>query len=258
TAVLDASTMGYASNQYDSDGVTLTNQILITNSTLEIVSGQTLAGIGTIRGKLVADAGSIMNPGNPTGSSANPVTGILTVTNDAELAGAVFMSLDSTNPVTSDELVAASFTIDGTATLTVTNVGPNIINGTTFQLFNHAVNFTGGVTLPATDPSGTSTYVWTDNLNADGSIQLVSGGANPVNETPTNIVVSVSGGNINLSWPDDHIGWRLQVQTNSLATGLSTNDADWFDVSGSTSVNSESIPINTNTNGAVFYRMVYP
>ncbi|HEU6446806.1 MAG TPA: hypothetical protein VFV23_00005, partial [Verrucomicrobiae bacterium] len=250
TAVLDASTMGYASNQYDSDGVTLTNQILITNSTLEIVSGQTLAGIGIIRGNVKADVGSIVNIGLPTGN--------LTVTNNVELGGAVTVSIVTSNAPNCSELLAHNIIVDGTATLVVTNRGTNILNGTTFQLFNHAVNFTGGVTLPATDPSGTSTYVWNNNLTTDGSIQLVSGGINPVNTTPTNIVVSVSGGNINLSWPADHTGWRLQVQTNSLATGLSTNDADWFDVSGSTSVNSESIPINTNTNGAVFYRMVYP
>lgn len=71
---------------------------------------------------------------------------------------------------------------------------------------------------------------------------------------PTNIVTSVSGNVLTLSWPADHIGWRLQAQTNSLSTGLSTN---WTDVAGSTSVNSVNMTINP-ANGAVFYRMVYP
>jgi hypothetical protein len=65
---------------------------------------------------------------------------------------------------------------------------------------------------------------------------------------------SISGGNLNLSWPPDHLGWTLQVQTNSLNAGLGTN---WITVAGSTSVTNEVIPI-TQESGAVFYRLVYP
>jgi hypothetical protein len=79
--------------------------------------------------------------------------------------------------------------------------------------------------------------------------------ANPVNTSPTNIMVSVTGGNqLTLSWPTDHTGWRLQSQTNSLAVGIRTN---WVDVSGSTTTNQVIVPINP-TNGSVFYRMIYP
>jgi len=54
-----------------------------------------------------------------------------------------------------------------------------------------------------------------------------------------------------LSWPEDHTGWTLQVQTNSRSVGLSTN---WFEVPGSTTTNSVTLPIST-PNGAVFYRL---
>src|SRR5580658_1897442 len=37
---------------------------------------------------------------------------------------------------------------------------------------------------------------------------------------PTNIVVQVTGNNLTLNWPADHIGWRLQVQTNGVTQGL--------------------------------------
>jgi len=43
----------------------------------------------------------------------------------------------------------------------------------------------------------------------------------------------------------------LQTQTNSLSTGLGAN---WVDVPGSSSVNTEVVPLNP-TNPAVFYRM---
>jgi len=62
------------------------------------------------------------------------------------------------------------------------------------------------------------------------------------------------GQHLALSWPSDHIGWRLQVQTNALATGLNTN---WSDVAGSTTTNLINVTLDA-LNGAVFYRMVYP
>jgi hypothetical protein len=76
----------------------------------------------------------------------------------------------------------------------------------------------------------------------------------PVNPTPTNITFSAGGGNLTLSWPADHTGWTLQVQTNTRAVGLGTN---WFNVSGSSATNQVALPIST-ANGTVFYRLVYP
>jgi hypothetical protein len=76
----------------------------------------------------------------------------------------------------------------------------------------------------------------------------------PVNTTPTNIVTSISGGQLTLSWPADHTGWKLQSQTNSLDTGLT---AVWTDVGGSTATNEMTFDIDS-ANPAVFFRLVYP
>ena len=70
---------------------------------------------------------------------------------------------------------------------------------------------------------------------------------------PTNLTFSVSGGNLNLSWPTNYLGWSLQAQTNSLGTGLSTN---WVTIPGTESVTATNFPA-VLTNGAVFYRMFY-
>ena len=70
----------------------------------------------------------------------------------------------------------------------------------------------------------------------------------------TNLTATLLGNSLKLSWPTDHTGWRLQVQTNSLAQGLGAN---WFDVPNATTSNQITVPITT-TNGAVFYRMVFP
>jgi hypothetical protein len=94
-----------------------------------------------------------------------------------------------------------------------------------------------------------SNLYWTNTLAINGTLAVVSS----VSTVPTNIVWSVSGTNLMLSWPTDHIGWQLQVQTNSLNAGLGTN---WVDVSGSTQTNNVSLPIDP-TQGSVFYRLVY-
>ncbi|HTB84146.1 MAG TPA: glycosyl hydrolase family 28 protein, partial [Candidatus Sulfotelmatobacter sp.] len=71
---------------------------------------------------------------------------------------------------------------------------------------------------------------------------------------PTNLISHIAGNQLQLSWPQDHLGWRLQVQTNSLSTGLATN---WATLANSTNVDSTNLPI-VRTNGSVFLRLVYP
>ena len=75
----------------------------------------------------------------------------------------------------------------------------------------------------------------------------------PIATNPTNISFQVVANNFTLNWPSDHIGWRLQSQTNSLNAGLGTN---WADVAGSSVTNQMSIPMNS-TEGSVFYRLKY-
>ncbi len=74
---------------------------------------------------------------------------------------------------------------------------------------------------------------------------------NTVNLNPSNIVFSVVGGNLTMSWPADQTGWTLQGQTNSPGTGITTN---WVDVPASTTTNEVVIPVSP-ANGSVFYRL---
>ena len=75
-----------------------------------------------------------------------------------------------------------------------------------------------------------------------------------VSISPTSLTASVSGGTVTLSWPADHISWRLETQTNALSVGLRTNWSTW---PGSAATNSVSVPID-QTQPAVFFRLVYP
>ncbi|HXI71475.1 MAG TPA: DUF5010 domain-containing protein [Verrucomicrobiae bacterium] len=71
---------------------------------------------------------------------------------------------------------------------------------------------------------------------------------------PINLSSVKSGGSLALSWPTDHLGWHLQIQTNAPGAGLGTN---WVTLPGSDAVTSTNITINP-ANGGVFYRQVYP
>jgi hypothetical protein len=72
--------------------------------------------------------------------------------------------------------------------------------------------------------------------------------------TAPELTLQITGGQLELSWPNTHIGCRLEAQTNSLAIGLSTN---WVTIPGSAQTNQITIPIHS-VNDAVFFRLVYP
>jgi autotransporter-associated beta strand protein len=88
-----------------------------------------------------------------------------------------------------------------------------------------------------------ATNFYTVNLNLQPSL------------TPAKLTNSVNGNTLTLAWPADHLGWHLQMQTNSLGTGLKTSG--WVSIPGSDLVTQTNVSI-TRTNPAVFYRITYP
>lgn len=90
--------------------------------------------------------------------------------------------------------------------------------------------------------SGNLFYQWYRNTNS-----ILVG-------APNFTFTQAVGNQLQLSWPADHLGWRLQIQTNDLGNGLSTN---WATMPNSANVTSTNILINP-ANGAVFLRLVYP
>ena len=71
-----------------------------------------------------------------------------------------------------------------------------------------------------------------------------------VSTTPTQCTAPLNSGQLQLSWPADHTGWRLQSQTNLLGT-------NWVTVANSSGTNQMLIPISP-ANGSVFFQLVYP
>lgn len=100
--------------------------------------------------------------------------------------------------------------------------------------------------------NGTIYYFVISAVNSAGeSTNSTPVSAQPVSLTSPLFSFAVNAGQIQLSWPPDHIGWSLQVQTNSL-TGT-----NWARVPDSTLTNQIAFPINPS-NGSVFFRLVYP
>jgi hypothetical protein len=76
----------------------------------------------------------------------------------------------------------------------------------------------------------------------------------PVSLTQPQLTFSINGNQFHFNWPADHLGWKLQAQTNAGNVGLNTN---WVTVAGSTATNKMYVSIGS-TNGSVFFRITYP
>jgi rhamnogalacturonan endolyase len=74
--------------------------------------------------------------------------------------------------------------------------------------------------------------------------------ADAINLTPPLLLANYAGDQLTLSWPD-HAGWTLQLQTNSLSSGLGTN---WVNVPGTASITSTNITMDP-AKPTVFYRL---
>jgi hypothetical protein len=105
--------------------------------------------------------------------------------------------------------------------------------------------------------NGTIYYYVVSALNAGGGAESTN--AAQVSVRPTSLVspqlqAILNAGQLQFTWPADHVGWSLQAQTNANNIGLSTN---WVTMANSSATNQMVIPIGT-TNGSVFFRLLHP
>ena len=76
----------------------------------------------------------------------------------------------------------------------------------------------------------------------------------PLSLLPPSLGIACASNQMQFIWPTDHLGWKLQTQTNLLNTGLGTN---WSVVANSGATNQVLLPVVT-TNASVFFRLTYP
>jgi autotransporter-associated beta strand protein len=214
---------------------------VIGNSTVTITNGM-LGGNGTMRGPVNIQAAGRLAPGTSIG--------VLTISNSLNLSGVTVMELNAA--MGTNDLVRGLSSVTYGGTLILSNLAGTIAASNTFKLFS--ANSYHGAFAALTPASPAEGLAWnTDTLIADGTLRVVS------TSPPT-----ISIGQINpcppssqcftLSWPADHIGWRLQTQTNSISVGLGAN---WLDVPNSTATNQMLFSLEP-TAGCVFFRLIYP
>jgi len=228
----------------------------LTNGTLQVgdISVneplQSLTGNSAVIGNVTIGTQGTLAPGTSPTSFAN-----FMVASNLTNAGALILKVDHPGTgATNDSVSAQSITNLAGSTLTVVQGTNDLVTGDTFKLLNIAGN-TGVssttnllLTLPVTGPVSAVTYVWnTNNLAVNGTIILTTGAAS-IPTKPTNILYSVSGGVLHLSWPSSYLGWFLQSNSISLASSNA-----WSTIPGSSTVTNENITLPTA--GSVFFRM---
>jgi hypothetical protein len=152
--------------------------------------------------------------------------------------------VNKTGGVRTSDLITNLGTVSYSGALVITNSGSGALAvNDTFTLFN-ASSESGNFSSIVGPPGVTFAFAPSTGVLTVSSVSTIS-------TVPTNITVSVSGANVNLSWPANHLGWTLQ--TNSINISV---DGDWFAYPGSTGVTSETIPLPKT--GYVFFRLYYP
>jgi autotransporter-associated beta strand protein len=204
------------------------------------VSAGTLGGYGTIAGPVVISGGATLSPGASIGT--------LTLASTLTLAGASTTVMEVNKTAHTSDLVTGATTITYGGTLVLKNLSGTLQPGDTFTLFSAGTylgSFTGWV-------SDTPNQIVTWDIRqlapgGNGTVKVLTAEAARVT-----LQSVVSGGRLNLSWPQ--IGWELQHQVNPLTIGISTN---WVPVPGSTTTNAVSLPIDINE-PTEFFRLVFP
>jgi fibronectin-binding autotransporter adhesin len=213
----------------------------IGTSTVTATAG-TLGGNGLIKGPVTIQSGGRLSPGASFG--------VLTISNSLSLSGTTLMEVSALSGT--NDLVRGLTAVTYGGSLIVSNLAGSISATNVFRLFS-ANSYSGAFAAlsPATPGAG---LAWnTNTLATDGTLRVVST-ASPILSIQRTASCGPSLQCIAVSWPADHTGWRLQVQTNSSSAGIGTN---WFDVPNSGRSDSATFTIDPSVR-SVFYRLVYP
>jgi hypothetical protein len=203
---------------------------------------------GTARSVTASTTPSSLNVLLTYNGSANAPTNVGSYTvigtvNDSNYTGSATNTLTVSQATATVNLSNLSQTYDGTARVVSASTTPSGLNV--------LLTYNGSANAPTNVGSYTVIGTVSDANYVGGATNTLVVG--PSLATPT-LVSEVIGNQLQLSWPPDHLGWRLQIQTNDLSRGISTN---WAMVPNSTNVMAANIVINP-TNGSVFLRLVYP
>jgi hypothetical protein len=255
--------------------------LTVTNTATNFNIHATITGYGLVSPptNMVINASGIITwtPAQAQSTSTNLITTIVTNSDAFDLANPQLTSTNTFTVIVREVNVAPVLPVISTQTIvllkpfSITNgaTEPNIHSVTGNYLLlaspaGAAIDSSGVITwTPAQNQSLTTNAITTvvtnsnpydlvnPHLSSTNSFNVVV----VPNTMATNIAaLNPDGTSLTLSWPADHTGWRLEIQTNTLANGLGTN---WVTFTGSSATNTEIIPFG-RTNNSVFFRMAYP
>jgi autotransporter-associated beta strand protein len=219
-----------AANSYVGGTIVSAGRLLVNNATGSgtgggsvTVDGGTLGGTGRIAGAVTISEGGTIAPGNSIGT--------LTISNSLTLSGVTVMELNATTRT--NDVIRGLTSVTYGGILALSNLSGTITASNTFKLFD-ANNYSGAFTTITPVAPGPNLAWNTHTLATDGTLRVVS-------TLPVTMSNNRSESLLSFSWPADHIGWRLQAQTNSNGVGLSTN---WFNVPNSFVTNQMSFVLD--------------
>jgi fibronectin-binding autotransporter adhesin len=193
-----------------------------------VVNGGALGGAGVISGPVVVASTGVLAPGASLGT--------LTINNDLTLQGGMLVEVDTSASPSNDVVVVSGVLQNtGSGTVQVANLGPSLVVGDRFYLFNKPV--TGGAALTVVGANAS----WQNDLAVNGSIVVTA-----LAGAPTLNFTNLGGGVGQFDWTGDY---TLQWQTNLLSVGLNTN---WMPYPN------QSKPVNYTNNPALpatFFRL---
>ena len=250
------------------NAATLIPSVAIANRTYNGTTAANIVG-RSLAGIVGSDNVNLGASGLATFASANVGTGISVTVINLSLSGTAAGNyvLSTTTLTTSADITPATLTYvadptnrfyatanpDFTGTVIGFVNGENIASATTGTL-----TFASPATiasLPGSYPidgggltANFGNYIFVQAA-ANATALTITVNASPVSLTITRIPNSIVPNAVIVSWPSDHVGWRLQVQTNSITSGI------WTDVPGSTTTNQVVFPSDSLT-GMSVYRLV--
>ena len=190
--------------------------------------------------------------GNPTLSATPPGYNYAI---DTSTAGQVNLLVTPPGPATPTGLTATptnlSIALQWSASANASgyNLQRSLTNGGPYSIL--AGLPTTNYSDTAVSPGVTYYYVVSATNSAAFSANSLQASAVPLpSSISTNISFQSTGNQLEISWPADHLGWRLQIQTNSL------NATNWVDVPNSTLTNDIFVPLDTTN--SEFLRLVFP
>ena len=226
---------------------------LAASATLDLAgTAQTIASLADLGGS----GGVVTNSASPatftlSAATTNTFSGAIRGNLNLVKSGSGTQALNGANAYSGNVTVNGGTLTFGQATLP-TNATVTIAGGAILNLNFAATNRVTAIVLNGVNQSPGIYNAANSSPYLAGTGSLLIG--TPVATNATSLAFTSAGNGLTLAWPADHTGWRLEAQTNSLASGLGTN---WVTVLGSAATNQVFVPVQT-TNGSVFFRLVYP